>query len=286
MNEDVGSIEYVLPMRDALHIDEVDHGTAYQTVNHVGRTAADDETEQQGLQPMRGFAAYEGDAAYADQDGGQGGEQIAVTLQHAEGAAHVAHVGEIEKRREHLRFAYGKMGIDEVAAQLRQRQHQQSREGEDQGFAVLRHDGHAETKAAFYRTGGLRYHLPAPYASYTSSLQGNALNLLFICSRNQWRSPTAEHVWRRHPGVAVRSAGTSAAARRVVSAQDIAWADIVFAMEQKHKSRLAAEFGRLLEHKRVVVLDIPDDYKAMDPELIELLRDAVAPILEAEMDGG
>ncbi|HEX7644733.1 MAG TPA: phosphotyrosine protein phosphatase [Burkholderiaceae bacterium] len=112
------------------------------------------------------------------------------------------------------------------------------------------------------------------------------MNLLFICSRNQWRSPTAEHVWRRHPGVAVRSAGTSAAARRVVSAQDIAWADIVFAMEQKHKSRLAAEFGRLLEHKRVVVLDIPDDYKAMDPELIELLRDAVAPILEAEMDGG
>lgn len=109
------------------------------------------------------------------------------------------------------------------------------------------------------------------------------MNLLFICSRNQWRSPTAEHVWRRRPGIAVRSAGTSASARRVVSAQDIAWADIVFAMEQKHKSRLSAEFGRLLEHKRVVVLDIPDDYKAMDPELIELLREAVAPILDAEM---
>ncbi len=108
------------------------------------------------------------------------------------------------------------------------------------------------------------------------------LNLLFICSRNLWRSPTAEHVWRRHPGVAVRSAGTSASARRTVSVQDIEWADIVFAMEQKHKSRLAASFGQLLAHKRVVVLDIPDEYHAMDPELIELLRTSVASVLETE----
>jgi len=81
----------------------------------------------------------------------------------------------------------------------------------------------------------------------------------------------------------VRSAGTSPAARRTVSAQDIAWADIIFTMEQKHKSRLAASFGELLAHKRVLVLDIPDDYQAMDPELIELLRESVAPILEAGM---
>lgn len=106
------------------------------------------------------------------------------------------------------------------------------------------------------------------------------MNLLFICSRNRWRSPTAEHVWRRHPGVAVRSAGTSASARRTVSAQDIEWADIIFAMEQKHKSRLAASFGPMLVQKRVVVLDIPDDYQAMDPELIELLRTSVAQALE------
>lgn len=106
------------------------------------------------------------------------------------------------------------------------------------------------------------------------------MNLLFICSRNQWRSPTAEQVWRRHPGVAVRSAGTSPNARRTVSAEDIAWADIVFVMEQKHKARLGALFPELVRHKRLVVLDIPDEYRAMDPELVEMLRDAVAPFVE------
>ena len=105
------------------------------------------------------------------------------------------------------------------------------------------------------------------------------LNVLFVCSRNQWRSPTGEQVWRRHPQVNARSAGTSAGARRVVSAADLAWADVVLVMEDKHKSRLLAEFRALMLHKPVHVLDIQDDYKYMDPELVELLGDPVADLL-------
>ena len=108
---------------------------------------------------------------------------------------------------------------------------------------------------------------------------GERLNLLFVCSRNQWRSPTGEQVWRRHPRVTVRSAGTSASARRVVSADDLAWADVVLVMEDKHKSRLLAEYRALLLHKPLHVLDIPDDYKYMDPELVELLGAPVAALL-------
>ncbi|HEX7639644.1 MAG TPA: phosphotyrosine protein phosphatase [Burkholderiaceae bacterium] len=105
------------------------------------------------------------------------------------------------------------------------------------------------------------------------------LRVLFVCSRNQWRSPTGEHVWRRHPRVQARSAGTSAGARHPVSAQDLAWADVILAMEDKHLSRLRADFGRLLAGKRVYVLDIPDDYRYLDPELIELLGAPVAALL-------
>lgn len=100
-------------------------------------------------------------------------------------------------------------------------------------------------------------------------------NLLFICSRNQWRSPTAETIWRKDPRVHVRSAGTSPNARKTVNANDIRWADLIFVMEEKHKSRLQAEFSRLLEHKTIYVLDIPDIYKYMDPELIEVLQESV-----------
>ena len=104
-------------------------------------------------------------------------------------------------------------------------------------------------------------------------------HVLFICSRNQWRSPTAEQVWRKHPGLAVRSAGTSPNARRVVSANDILWADVIFVMEQKHKSRLVAGFTDLLANKPVHILDIPDEYRYMDPELVELLERSVGGVL-------
>lgn len=106
------------------------------------------------------------------------------------------------------------------------------------------------------------------------------MNLLFICSRNQWRSPTAEQVWRRHPGVVVRSAGTSPNARHPVSAGDLQWADVIFAMEEKHKSRLLAEYRRIVEGKPIYVLDIPDEYKYMDRQLVEELRQGVGAILD------
>jgi predicted protein tyrosine phosphatase len=47
------------------------------------------------------------------------------------------------------------------------------------------------------------------------------IKLLFVCSRNQWRSPTAEQVWCRHPRVQARSAGTSPNARHAVSVDDV-----------------------------------------------------------------
>jgi len=105
------------------------------------------------------------------------------------------------------------------------------------------------------------------------------LNVLFICSRNQWRSPTAEKMWRNHPALAVRSAGTSPNARRRVSEQDLRWAEAIFVMEEKHKSRLMAEFGRMVENKPIHVLDIPDEYRYMDPELVEELERSVGAIL-------
>ncbi len=107
-------------------------------------------------------------------------------------------------------------------------------------------------------------------------------NVLFVCSRNQWRSPTAEQIWRKHPTLSVRSGGTSLNARHPVSENDVSWADVIFVMEEKHKSRLVAQYRRLLENKPIHVLDIPDDYKYMDAELVALLTQSVGAILEQE----
>jgi len=105
------------------------------------------------------------------------------------------------------------------------------------------------------------------------------LNILFICSMNKWRSPTGEAVFRKHDGVNTRSAGTSSKARRQVRLADIQWADLICVMEEKHQSRLRADFRGEVKHKAIHVLDIPDDYQFMDPELVELIRDAVGPMI-------
>ncbi len=86
-------------------------------------------------------------------------------------------------------------------------------------------------------------------------------------------------MFRRRPGLAVRSAGTSPRARRTVSESDIVWASVILVMEEKHQSRLKAAFGQLLHGRAIYVLDVPDEYQYMDPELIELLERSVPPLL-------
>ncbi len=88
-------------------------------------------------------------------------------------------------------------------------------------------------------------------------------NLLFICSRNQWRSPTAEDIWNRKPPYKARSVGTSPHAQRTVKIDDIRWADVIFVMEPKHKEKLLARFRRNITYKLTHILDIPDNYKYM-----------------------
>jgi predicted protein tyrosine phosphatase len=101
------------------------------------------------------------------------------------------------------------------------------------------------------------------------------LNVLFICSQNRLRSPTAESVFSGQPGVNVMSAGTNADADNPVSADLVEWADLIFVMEEHHRRKLNAMFGSLLRAKRLIVLGIPDNYDYMDPGLVKILRERV-----------
>lgn len=101
------------------------------------------------------------------------------------------------------------------------------------------------------------------------------LKVLFVCSQNQLRSPTAEAVFTGQPGLDVMSAGTNADAETPVCADLIEWADVVLVMESAHRKRLNQRFGPLLRTKRLAVLHIPDRYDFMDPELVAILREKV-----------
>jgi predicted protein tyrosine phosphatase len=104
--------------------------------------------------------------------------------------------------------------------------------------------------------------------------------LLFLCSRNQWRSPTAEALFKNHPRYEARSAGTASGARIKVTACHLGWADVIFCMERKHAEHLRERFAAEIEGKPLITLRIPDDYPFMDPELIELLRGELAAHLD------
>ena len=100
--------------------------------------------------------------------------------------------------------------------------------------------------------------------------------LLFICSRNQLRSPTAEAVFSGRPGIEVDSAGLDHDAVVPLSPEQVKWADLIFVMETPHASKLRRKFKRDLNGQRVIVLGIPDDYRYMSPALVALLERKVA----------
>jgi predicted protein tyrosine phosphatase len=106
--------------------------------------------------------------------------------------------------------------------------------------------------------------------------------VLFVCSQNLLRSPTAERIFSRHPGIEARSAGTDPGAAQPVTAELLDWADAVFVMEERHRILIARRFRAQLERKRVIVLGIPDVYEFMAPELVRLLEAKVHPFLSRQ----
>jgi len=96
--------------------------------------------------------------------------------------------------------------------------------------------------------------------------------VLFICSQNRLRSPTAEQVFSNRPGFEVASAGLNPDAETPVCSELLEWCDVIFVMEKVHRNRLNKKFSACLRGKRIVCLDIPDEFEFMDPTLVKLLE--------------
>jgi predicted protein tyrosine phosphatase len=107
-----------------------------------------------------------------------------------------------------------------------------------------------------------------------------AKRVLFVCSANRLRSPTAELLFSSWPGLEVSSAGVDPEAVRRIDETMVAEADIIFCMERRHRDKLRRRFRAAVGARPVIVLGIPDEYERNQPELIELLREKVEPFLE------
>lgn len=103
--------------------------------------------------------------------------------------------------------------------------------------------------------------------------------ILFICSQNKLRSPTAEQVFSEMPGLDVMSSGTNNDAVTPLTSELVKWADKIFVMENMHRQKLQKRFRSSLNGKKIICLGIPDDFSYMDPELIAILKKKVRPFL-------
>ena len=92
---------------------------------------------------------------------------------------------------------------------------------------------------------------------------------LFVCGKARMRSPTAAELAGQWPGIEVDFAGLSEDADERLSLEQVEWADIIFVMERRQAKRLQSLFPRPLRQKRIVVLNIPDQFGFRDPALLE-----------------
>jgi predicted protein tyrosine phosphatase len=105
-------------------------------------------------------------------------------------------------------------------------------------------------------------------------------HVLFICSQNKLRSPTAEQIFSDYPGVETASAGISNDAEIPLTPELIEWADLIFVMEKIHREKLSAKFKPYLGKAHIICLNIPDKYNYMDPTLVKILRKKITPFLQ------
>ena len=95
--------------------------------------------------------------------------------------------------------------------------------------------------------------------------------VLFVCSGNIHRSPTAANMFKDRKGFKVKSAGTSVGIRNSVSAELVGWADTIFVMEEEHRERIVQQFPEAAS--KISVLDIEDNYYRDDPRLRAILKE-------------
>ena|SRR3989344_2924250 len=94
------------------------------------------------------------------------------------------------------------------------------------------------------------------------------MNVLFICNQNQNRSKTAEEVFSNR--FKTKSAGLYNT--KPVNKRQLSWADAIIVMEDEQRTEIAKRFPDIYIKKRILSLNISDNYQYNQPELINLLK--------------
>ncbi len=112
----------------------------------------------------------------------------------------------------------------------------------------------------------------------------NKEHLLFVCTANLNRSPTAKSLFKNNKKYEAKSAGIHPLSENPITKQAIKWADIIFVMDEKndkHKTFLLREFPEAAE-KKIIILGVPDIYTKNNPQLIKILKKKLRKLLSGK----
>jgi predicted protein tyrosine phosphatase len=116
-------------------------------------------------------------------------------------------------------------------------------------------------------------------ANTKNEFQGKFKRVLVVCTAGLLRSPTAAEVLSREPfNFNTRAVGISREfALVIIDDVLLHWADEIVCMSIDHKLEVKKMLGD--RDIPIITLDISDDYKFRDPELIKLIADRYTEIL-------
>src|SRR5882672_2058679 len=92
--------------------------------------------------------------------------------------------------------------------------------------------------------------------------------VLFVCTHNEVRSLTAEHVYRRRTDLEIRSAGVASHSKNPLTKDVVDWADLVVAFEPKHVETIKRQFPEEQRRTDFVCLRLPDKFEYKSPKLV------------------
>jgi len=105
------------------------------------------------------------------------------------------------------------------------------------------------------------------------------MNALFICNQNQNRSKLAEEIFKEK--FSTKSAGLFN--QKPLTEKELDWAEVVFVMEDFQRSEIAKRFPKLYMQKRILSLDVPDEYNYKDTSLAKILKSRMRKLQKEEI---
>jgi len=117
--------------------------------------------------------------------------------------------------------------------------------------------------------------------------QGDFPRVLCVCSAGLLRSPTIAWILSNPPyNCNTRAVGASTEFALIpVDVALVIWSDVIVCAERRHKEQVEAiiadakeEHGISVPNKHIISLNVPDNYKTRDPELIRLIEEKLKDI--------